>query len=183
MINLSNFLTVRQPIPNEQQKRTIIWNGAEYENPLFSGFNMDFSFKNERLTIRVSCVFRFNFFNVKDLHLGDFNFTLEDLSKLYNVSVDELRILFSQRLHFITQATVIYNRELFDWCINLKLFLSQKYPSWGDDFDFMGTNFFYESSHFSTNIDEIIQNFISSYIEFGCKQYAPSTEGKLWWGY
>lgn len=91
---------------------------------------MDFSFKIERLTIKVSCVFRFNSFNVKDFHLGDFNFTLEDLSKLYNVSVDELRILFSQRLHFVTQTTVIYNREHFDWCINLKLFLSQKYPSW-----------------------------------------------------
>lgn len=177
MTNLSDFLTVRHPIPNEQQKRTIIWNGVEYENPLFSGFDMDFSFRNEQLTIKVSCVFRFNSFNVKDFHLGDFNFTLEDLSKLYNVSVDELRILFRQRLHPVTQATLIHNLQHSDWCFNFKLFLSQKYPSWGKAFGFMGTSFFYEPSHLSTNIDEIIQNFISSYIEFGCKQYAPLTEG------
>lgn len=30
MANLSDFLTARHSILNEQQKRTIIWNGVEY---------------------------------------------------------------------------------------------------------------------------------------------------------
>ena len=57
------------------------------------------------------------------------------------------------------------------WENNFADFFIEKYPTLGGVVLFYRSTFSYDFSPAVTkvNIDEIVQNFISSYIEFGCK--------------
>ena len=175
MTKLFDFLTSCNPISTEN-KQTFIWNGVEYENRLLKGFNVSLFFSDDKLTIHISGSFFDEPVNQRTPELGEITLTLDDLSNLYNISVDKLRTIFDKK-ESITKCQVVNGRITKyqmpnNECLknNFTDFFIEKYPNLvGAYLD--GLTFSYSPSPAVTkiNIDEIIQNFIDSYIEFGCK--------------
>ena len=166
MTTLFNYLQDANAIP-VPQKQTVIWNSVKYENPLFEGFGAEFSFDRERseLTIEIASLFQGDAAEQNERYLGKFVINLEQLSALYGVPQDTLFSLFDDK---ITPMLYIKGYD-YQWRDDLVNFLMEKFPYWGDEWSFNGTTFRFNSPFIKTNIDTIIQELMSSLIEFGCK--------------
>ena len=166
MAKLFDFLTSFNPISSEN-KQTVIWNGLEYENRLLKGLNVSLFFSDDKLTIHISGSFFDEPTYQRTPELGEISLTLDDLSNLYNAPVDKLRTLFDEKDR-VTKYDMSNNGC---WENNFADFFIEKYPTLGGVVLFYRSTFSYDFSPAVTkvNIDEIVQNFISSYIEFGCK--------------
>ena len=171
MTTLFNFLKTANT-PRVLQNQTVIWNGVEYNTPLFSGFEAWFGFKSETatLTISVTSFFENSSFERNEYHLGTFVISLEQLSAIYNVPKDKLFALFNEKIILncavLSDPTKTYDHQ---WRDNFVQFLTEKHQNWGDEWLFSETQFVFNSPFVKTNIDQIILEFVGSLIEFGCK--------------
>ena len=171
MTTLFNFLKTANT-PRVLQNQTVIWNGIEYNTPLFSGFESGFGFKpeTETLTISVTSFFENSSFERNEYHLGTFVISLEQLSAIYNVPKDKLFALFNEKIisncAVLSDPTKTYDHQ---WRDNFVQFLTEKHQNLGDEWFFSETQFVFNSPFVKTNIDQIILEFVGSLIEFGCK--------------
>lgn len=166
MTTLFNFLQDANA-PQTLQKQTIIWNGKEYENPLFEGFEAEFGFDKERseLTISLESFYSNSSFEQNERFLGKFVITLEQLSELYCVPQTTLFTLFDDKIIPILSI----KHYDYDWRDDFSKFLKEKHQDWGNEWSFGGETFRFNSPFIKTNIDTIIQELMSSLIKFGCK--------------
>lgn len=153
--------------PQTLPKQTIIWNGKEYENPLFEGFEAEFSFNKERseLTISLETFYSNSSFEQNERFLGKFVINLEQLSVLYRVPQSTLFTLLDEKI-----IPVLSSKHYdYQWRDDFSQFLTEKHQDWGDEWSFVGETFRFNSPFIKTNIDTIIQELMSSLIEFACK--------------
>ena len=171
MTTLFNFLKTANT-PRVLQNQTVIWNGVEYNTPLFSGFETGFGFNTETSTLTISVISFFENSSMErnEYHLGTFVIGLDELSAIYNVSKDKLFALFNEKVilncAILSDPTKTYDRQ---WCDSFSQFLTEKHQDWGDEWFFTETQFIFNSPFVKTNIDQIILEFVGSLIEFGCK--------------
>lgn len=166
MTTLFNFLQDANA-PQTLPKQTIIWNGKEYENPLFEGFEAEFSFDKEcsELTISLESFYSNSSFEQNERFLGKFVINLEQLSTLYRVQQSALFTLFDEKI-----IPVLSNKHYdYQWRDDFTQFLTEKHQDWGDEWIFTGETFRFRSPFIKTNIDTIIQELMSSLIKFACK--------------
>lgn len=166
MTTLFSYLQDATPIP-VSQKQTVIWNGVKYENPLFDGFKTEFSFNKERseLKIEITCLFQDESGEPNERHLGKFVINLDQLSSIYGAPKDKLLTIFREKI-----VLLLPPKEYDDqWLADLTNFLMEKHQNWGDEWAIIKTNFRFISPFTETNIDTIIQEFMGSLIEFGCR--------------
>lgn len=171
MTTLFNFLKTANT-PRVLQNQTVIWNGVEYNTPLFSGFETGFGFNTETSTLTISVISFFENSSMErnEYHLGTFVIGLDELSAIYNVSKDKLFALFNEKIisncAVLSDPTKTYDHQ---WRDNFVQFLTEKHQNWGDEWFFSETQFVFNSPFVKTNIDQIILEFVGSLIEFGCK--------------
>lgn len=166
MATLFHYLQDANPVP-VPPKQTVIWNGIKYENPLFDGFNAEFSFNKERseLKIEMASLFQGDATELNERYLGKFVINLDQLSTIYGAPKDKLLTIFKEKIVLLL-PTKEYDHQ---WLADLSNFLIEKHPNWGDEWALIKTNFRFITPFTETNIDTIIQELMSSLIEFGCK--------------
>lgn len=153
--------------PQTLPKQTIIWNGKEYENPLFEGFEAEFGFDKERseLTISLESFYSNSSFEQNERSLGKFVINLEQLSDLYRVPQSTLFTLFDEKI-----IPVLSSKHYdYQWRDDFSQFLTEKHQDWCDEWIFTGEVFRFRSPFIKTNIDTIIQELMSSLIKFSCE--------------
>lgn len=117
------------------------------------------------MTIEITGFFSGDIVEQNEHYLGKFVISLEQLSAIYGAPKDKLLTIFKEKIVLLLPP----KEEDHQWLADLSNFLIEKHPNWRDEWSLIKTTFRFNSPFTETNIDTIIQELMSSLIEFGCK--------------